>query len=113
SVGRFLQPSPTPHRTLPPHLRPPLPPQSTIRVIMGPQTDYFTQCGIDTFLQSEYSISPRSDRQGFRTEGPPIKIAKGPDIISDPTPLGAIQVPGDGKPIILHRDGQVTGGYAK
>jgi allophanate hydrolase subunit 2 len=40
-------------------------------------------------------------------------MAKGPGIISDPIPLGAIQVPGDGKPIVLLRDAQVTGGYAK
>lgn len=113
SVGRFLRRSAAPRRTLPPQFRPPLSLQSTIRVILGPQTDYFTQRGIDTFLQSVYSISPRSDRQGFRTEGPPIEIAMGPDIITDPTPVGAVQVPGDGKPIILHRDGQVTGGYAK
>ena len=38
---------------------------------------------------------------------------KGPDIITDPTPMGGIQIPGNGVPIILHRDAQVTGGYAK
>lgn len=113
SIGRLLRPSATRQRSLPAHLRPALSAQQTVRVILGPQTEYFTQHGIDTFLRSVYSISPKSDRQGFRTEGPPVEIAKGPDIISDPTPLGAIQIPGDGKPIILHRDGQVTGGYAK
>jgi antagonist of KipI len=113
SVGGFLPPSTGLRRMLPSHLRPSQPAQQTVRVILGPQTDYFTQQGIDTFLQSTYTVSPKSDRQGIRTEGPAIEIAKGPDIISDPTPLGAIQIPGDGKPIILHRDGQVTGGYAK
>lgn len=84
-----------------------------IRVLMGPQDDYFTPRGIATFLNSTYRISPQCDRQGFRTEGPSIEIAKGPGIISDPIPLGSIQVPGDGKPIVLLRDAQVTGGYAK
>ncbi|MCK5552145.1 MAG: hypothetical protein KAJ09_03300, partial [Deltaproteobacteria bacterium] len=84
-----------------------------IRVIMGPQDDCYTPRGIDTFLNSSYRISPQCDRQGFRTEGPGIAIAKGPGIITDPIPLGAIQVPGDGKPIVLLRDAQVTGGYAK
>ena len=44
---------------------------------------------------------------------PPVERVKGPDIITDPTPMGGIQVPGNGVPIILHRDAQVTGGYAK
>jgi allophanate hydrolase subunit 2 len=80
---------------------------------MGPQDDYFTPRGIETFLNSPYRITPQCDRQGFRTEGPTIEIAKGPGIITDPIPPGAIQVPGDGKPIVLLRDSQVTGGYAK
>jgi len=113
SAGGFLPPAGALRRALPRHLRPAWSSQHAVRVILGPQTASFTQRGLETFLGSAYSISPRSDRQGFRTEGPPIEHVGGPDIISDPTPLGAIQVPGDGKPIVLHRDGQVTGGYAK
>ena len=84
-----------------------------IRLMLGPQEDYFTPRGIDTFLNSTYRISPQCDRQAFRTEGPGIEIAKGPDIISDSIPLGAVQVTGDGRPVILLRDAQATGGYAK
>jgi antagonist of KipI len=113
STSGFLPPASKLQRSLPEQFRPALASPQAIRVILGPQTDSFTQRGLDTFHQAVYSISPRSDRQGIRTEGPPIESERGPDIISDPTPLGAIQVPGDGKPIILHRDGQVTGGYAK
>lgn len=111
----FDSPAP-PHsfrRQLPPAMRPPISSETTIRVILGPQADAFTDQGQATFLGSQYRISPKSDRQGFRTEGPPIETVRGSDIITDPTPLGAIQVPGDGQPIILLRDGQVTGGYAK
>jgi allophanate hydrolase subunit 2 len=100
-------------RSLQVNWRPAFPAQRTVRVTLGAQAEAFTARGRETFQDSVYTISPRSDRQGFRTDGPPIEFVKGPDIISDPTPLGAIQVPGDGKPIILHRDGQVTGGYAK
>ena len=99
--------------TLPREYRPHFDRADPIRVLMGPQHDYFTPGGIDTFLNSTYRISPQCDRQGFRTEGPSIEIAKGPGIISDPIPPGSIQVPGDGKPIVLLRDAQVTGGYAK
>ena len=99
--------------SLPREYRPDFDRADPIRVLMGPQEDYFTPLGIDTFLNSTYRITSQCDRQGFRTEGPAIEIAKGPGIISDPIPPGAIQVPGDGKPIILLRDAQVTGGYAK
>jgi antagonist of KipI len=100
-------------RAVPAHYRPNFGPHQIIRVIVGPQADYFSAGGMETFLGQEYTLDSKSDRQGFRLRGPPIEIARGPDIISDPTPLGAIQVPGDGNPIILMRDGQVTGGYAK
>ncbi len=99
--------------TLPEEYRPDFDRADPIRVIMGPQDDYFTARGIDTFLNSTYRISPQCDRQAFRTEGPAIEIAKGPDIISDPIPPGAVQVTGDGRPVILLRDAQATGGYAK
>ena len=99
--------------TLPEEYRPDFDRTDPIRVIMGPQDDCYTPRGIGTFLNSTYRITPQCDRQGFRTEGPAIEIAKGPGIITDPIPPGAIQVPGDGKPIVLLRDAQVTGGYAK
>jgi antagonist of KipI len=100
-------------RSLPLDLRPDYSPPHAIRVVLGPQAECFTPRGIETFLNGEYRLSPQSDRQGLRTTGPAIEFATGPDIISDPTPLGAVQVPGDGQPIILHCDGQSTGGYAK
>jgi len=84
-----------------------------IQVIMGPQNEYYTLQGIDTFLNASYKVTSQSDRMAYRTEGPPIEIAKDPGIITEPIPRGAIQVPGDGKPIILLWDAQVTGGYAK
>jgi len=83
------------------------------RVLPGPQYDYFSPKGIDIFSTAVYTVSPVSDRQGIRTDGQPVERIKGPDIITDPTPIGAIQVPGSGLPILLHRDAQVTGGYAK
>ena len=50
---------------------------------------------------------------GYRLEGAPIEHSAGPDVISDGTPLGTIQVPGDGQPIILLADRGTTGGYTK
>jgi biotin-dependent carboxylase-like uncharacterized protein len=84
-----------------------------LRVILGPQDDYFTDDGISTFLNSEYTVSAQADRMGYRLEGPFIQHSSGADIVSDGIPLGAIQVPGDGLPIILLADRQTTGGYTK
>jgi antagonist of KipI len=84
-----------------------------IRVIFGPQKDYFTRRGIETFLTSEYEITPQADRMGYRLKGPKIEHKSGADILTDATPPGSIQVPGDGMPIILLADGQTTGGYSK
>jgi allophanate hydrolase subunit 2 len=50
---------------------------------------------------------------GYRLKGPKIDHKGGPDILTDATPPGSVQVPGDGMPIILLADGQTTGGYAK
>ena len=87
--------------------------EQEVRVVLGPQHAAFTQAGIDTFLNSTYSVSIYSDRMGYRLEGEPIEHADGPDVISDGTPLGAIQVPGNGQPIILLADRGTTGGYTK
>ncbi len=85
----------------------------TLRVVLGPQDDCFTNEGISTFLNSEYTVSTQADRMGYRLDGPLIKHRSGADIVSDGIPLGAIQVPGDGLPIILLADRQTTGGYTK
>jgi len=87
--------------------------QITLRVILGPQDDCFTEKGIYTLFNSEYIVSAQADRMGYRLEGPPVQHRDGADIISDGIPLGAVQVPGDGLPIILLADRQTTGGYTK
>lgn len=85
-----------------------------IRVLLGPQDDYFTPAGMETFLSGIYRITPQADRMGFRLTGPPIAHdARGFNIVSDGIPTGAIQVPGSGEPIILLADRQTTGGYPK
>ncbi len=87
--------------------------QITLRVVLGPQDDCFTEEGIYTLLSSEYIVSTQADRMGYRLEGPRIEHRGSADIISDGIPLGAVQVPGDGLPIILLADRQTTGGYTK
>jgi KipI family sensor histidine kinase inhibitor len=84
-----------------------------LRVIMGPQEDCFTEIGINTFLNSVYTVSNEFDRMGCRLEGEKIQHIEDGNIISDGIAFGAIQVPSHGTPIIMLADRQTVGGYAK
>jgi biotin carboxyl carrier protein len=85
----------------------------TIRVVMGPQADAFTDEGIGTFLSEPYTLASQSDRVGCRLTGPRIAHRSGADIVSDGTAFGSVQVSGDGMPIVLMADRGTTGGYTK
>jgi antagonist of KipI len=102
-----------PERVVPAEWVPDYSQRDPLRVIPGPQEDRFTPKGIETFLSSEYRVSAQSDRMGYRLEGPKIEHTKGADIISECIARGAVQVPGDGLPILLLWDAQVSGGYTK
>ncbi|HPD96911.1 MAG TPA: biotin-dependent carboxyltransferase family protein [Synergistales bacterium] len=84
-----------------------------IRVIQGPQEEMISAAGLEAFYGSVFRVSPESDRMGYRLEGKRVEHAGGADIISDAIPLGAVQVPGHGSPIIMLADRQTTGGYPK
>ncbi|PLX70410.1 MAG: hypothetical protein C0602_06250 [Denitrovibrio sp.] len=86
-----------------------------IRVVLGPQDDYFTEPEIDKFLSGNYKIGRDSDRMGSRLEGAVLSHHpdKKPEIVSDGIVPGAIQVPGNGSPIVLLADGPTVGGYPK
>lgn len=92
----------------------PIPPDpGPIRYIPGPQDDFFTPAARTTLSTATYSVAARSDRMAYRLSGPPLAHARGHDIVSDGIALGAIQVPGDGLPLVLMADRQPTGGYPK
>lgn len=98
---------------LPPERIPSYPKSAKIRVVLGPQDDAFTPEGLETFLSSEYTITPESDRMGYRLEGKSITHRERADIISDGIAFGAVQVAGNGQPTIMLADRQTTGGYTK
>jgi antagonist of KipI len=85
-----------------------------IRVLPGPQDQDFPEESKRLFLDSSFTVSSQSDRTGLRLSGPAIhrKRDLGDSIISEGIVPGAIQVPGDGQPIILLVE-TVTGGYRK
>jgi allophanate hydrolase subunit 2 len=84
-----------------------------LRAVGGPQADAFTAEGLRTFFTAEYAVSAEADRMGCRLQGPRVAHAGAADIASDGTAWGSVQVPGDGRPIVLLVDRQTTGGYAK
>ncbi len=90
-----------------------LAPPTRVRVVLGPQDDYFTPAAVSCFLSSPYRVGREADRMGMRLDGPVLAHAKGYNIVSDGIAPGAIQVPGSGLPIMLLADRQTTGGYPK
>jgi biotin-dependent carboxylase-like uncharacterized protein len=84
-----------------------------IRVILGPQDDYFARDQIAAFLAGPWTVSSRSGRMAYLLDGPRLRHRKGFNIVSDGIAMGAIQVPGEGRPVVLMADRQPTGGYPK
>lgn len=90
-----------------------LTPPQRVRLVLGPQADYFSEVALRTLVEAPYTITRAADRMGLRLEGAPLEHTKGYNIVSDGIAPGSIQVPGDGLPIILLADRQTTGGYPK
>ncbi len=84
-----------------------------IRVLKGPQYDYFSKESQKEFFSKEYKISNLTDRMGMRLEGAILKNIVSTNIRSEGITKGAIQVPADGQPIILLTEYPTIGGYPK
>lgn len=82
-----------------------------LRVLPGPHPWRFAADALDTLCEAEWRVSRQADRMGYRLDGPPPRHTRGADLASIGLPVGAIQVPGDGAPIVLLADHQPTGGY--
>ncbi len=83
------------------------------RVVEGPQHDRFGDDGWETFLNREFAVSSSSNRMGIRLDGPRIPPEGGADIISEGMVTGAIQVTGEGQPIVMLPSRATIGGYPK
>lgn len=84
-----------------------------LRVIRGPHELKFTNAAFDVLFNSRYIVTPTSNRMGYRLDGPALQHSGTADILSDATPIGSLQVPASGTPIMLMADRQTTGGYPK
>jgi antagonist of KipI len=84
-----------------------------LRVMWGPQEHSFTDAARETLTSARYAITPQSNRMGYRLQGPSLRHRSSADILSDATPIGTLQVPASGQPILLMADRQTAGGYPK
>lgn len=84
-----------------------------VRVVLGPQSNMFTETDIAFFSKQQYTVTPELDRMGIRLNGIALRGKEKLEIISDGITFGSIQITRSGMPIILMADHQTTGGYAK
>ncbi len=96
-----LQPPPLPELPRIPHLR----------TVIGPRNDWFTAESIKRLATEPFTVNHASNRIGLRLDGPRLDRARPGELLSEGLVPGAIQVPPDGRPILLLADHPTTGGY--
>jgi allophanate hydrolase subunit 2 len=109
----FVPASGEPVRRRAPALTLPASGRARLRVLAGPQAHWFAPGAMQVLTSVSFRISPRSNRMGFRLEGPPLPRGRRGEPISEPLAFGALQVPTAGEPILLMADRQTAGGYPK
>ncbi|MDQ2940824.1 MAG: 5-oxoprolinase subunit PxpB [Chloroflexota bacterium] len=82
-----------------------------IRVLPGPHLDRFAPGMLDRLCETTWTVAPEADRMGYRLDGPAVEHVGTAEVPSVGLPLGAVQVPPGGRPIIMLVDRPVTGGY--
>ena len=94
----------------------------SVEVVKGPNDDWVDEKGHKMFLNSDWKLQSKSDRTGYRLEGPKWSFTekatnKGlehgtfpSNIIDQGYPVGAINLAGQ-TPIILVNDGPSMGGF--
>ena len=100
-------------RRLPPEHIPAYADEIRLPVVLGPQREYFTEAGLQTFFSALYTLSATSDRMGYRLDGPAIERAVHSELLSEGMPLGSIQAPAGGQLVLMLADRPTTGGYPK
>ncbi|OIB02964.1 urea amidolyase [Paenibacillus sp. LC231] len=87
--------------------------EKVVRVLKGRQYDDFDDSSKHALFGERFTVTPQSDRMGYRLSGPLLQLSHAKEYISEPVALGTVQVPADGQPIILMADRQTLGGYPK
>lgn len=83
-----------------------------LHVVLGPRDDWFTADAVRTLLTTTWTVTTAADRVGVRLDGPVLaRRDPGRELPSEPLVTGALQVPPDGRPVVLGPDHPTTGGY--
>ncbi|HWD34118.1 MAG TPA: biotin-dependent carboxyltransferase family protein [Pseudomonas sp.] len=99
-------------KTVPEALRPDLTDASALDLVLGAQIGDFSGTSLFEAFNRDWTLDSRADRMGMRLLGPALQY-QGAPMISEGIPLGAVQVPPDGQPIVLLNDRQTIGGYPR
>lgn len=84
-----------------------------IRVIAGREWEDFSAESREHFLNHDYTLTGDSDRMGYRLDGTPLMLSSPKELLSESVAFGTVQVPPNGKPLVLMADRQTTGGYPR
>lgn len=84
-----------------------------LRFIWGPDHDRFGDRAAELLVSTTFTLSTDSNRMGYRLQGAALDVREGGQALSEGSPMGSIQVPPSGQPILLMADRQTTGGYAR
>jgi antagonist of KipI len=84
-----------------------------LHFIWGPDRERFSDETADAFINTVFTVSTDSNRMGYRLIGEELAVTQGGQVLSEASPMGSIQVPPSGQPIVLMADRQTTGGYAR
>lgn len=99
-------------REVPEALRPVYSAKPVLDLVMGAQIGDFSGMSLFEAFNSDWTLDSRADRMGIRLLGPQL-VYQSAAMISEGIPLGAVQVPPDGQPIVLLNDRQTIGGYPR
>ncbi|MAB22786.1 MAG: allophanate hydrolase [Pseudomonadales bacterium] len=99
-------------RNMPPEAIPDYQSAVTLQLLLGAQSNQFSGASLFAVFNREWTLDQRADRMGMRLTGPVLQY-QGEPLISEGIPLGAVQVPPDGLPIVLLNDRQTIGGYPR
>ncbi|WP_130834408.1 5-oxoprolinase subunit PxpC [[Erwinia] mediterraneensis] len=84
-----------------------------IRTLPGPEYSEFSREAQEAFWRTSWTLSPQSNRMGYRLQGRELKRTHNRELLSHGLVPGVIQVPPNGQPIVLMSDAQTTGGYPR
>jgi antagonist of KipI len=94
-------------------LRPEYSASPVVRLLPGAHADALTGAAREVLHGTGYRLASESDRMGYRLDGPPLELARPLEILSEAVAFGTVQLPPDGRPIVLMADRQTTGGYPR